>query len=118
MGELGRRVQRVGRHDDRPAAPDGLVGDDELGTVRHEDRDPVTGDDAESLQARRCGIDDGVQFGVGDGPVEEHERRPLPVASRRSAEQVVQRHGFPGHIDGDVLVVELVPRSVLHASRG
>ena len=69
--QLMRGVQRVVRHDGCAETQHCQEGNDELGAVRHDQRDAIARANTEGLQAGGTAADLLVQLGVGDRAAEE-----------------------------------------------
>jgi hypothetical protein len=115
VSELCRRVERICRDGHAAGTPDGLVGDDRLRAIGHEDRDPVALLQTQLLQPGSQPICQGVQLRVSDPLVEEDQGALVRVAPCRPRKDL--RQSDPRVVEGrrDSRVVVLVPGPGLHA---
>ena len=88
--ELGAAVHRVDRHDNGVGAQNGVVTDDELRCVLHEQHHPVAFFHAQVLQFAGQGVHLLLEFPVGDGRIVVDDRVLIRVAQSGNFEVAVK----------------------------
>jgi hypothetical protein len=98
MAQLLGAVHRVHRHDHRVGAQDGVVGDDELGTVLRIEEHALAALNAEALlQKAGQRVDLALELGVGQPAAVVVDRGALGMPRRAAREVAV--HAFPRQLE-------------------
>ena len=93
VDDLGRGVERVGGHDDRPGFQDGKVGQHKLRAIGHADADAFALADAEAAQRGSQAVGLVSDFPVGGGFALEDQADALRAQPGGFIQEVEDRHG-------------------------
>ena len=91
--EFAGRVERARLDDDGPGAPGAEHRDEEVGRVRQEQGDPVSGSDAQLAEAMGKAVRGRIQAWVRQARLDETDRDPIGESLRGGTEHLGHR-GF------------------------